>query len=66
MAAGHNALRGSGPGQKVPFDNALAQVVVLIAGSAGSALRTVRPPNLLITLDARCDLIHAASAVGSS
>src|SRR5450756_68767 len=25
-AAGHNALRGSGPGQKHAFDNALAQV----------------------------------------
>jgi hypothetical protein len=25
-AAGHNALRGSGPGQKLAFDNALAQV----------------------------------------
>jgi hypothetical protein len=26
MTAGHNALRGSGPGQKHAFDNALAQV----------------------------------------
>ena len=26
MTAGHNALRGSGPGQKPAFDNALAQV----------------------------------------
>jgi hypothetical protein len=26
MTAGHNALRGSGPGQKLAFDNALAQV----------------------------------------
>src|SRR5664279_4822886 len=26
VAAGHNALRGSGPGQKHAFDNALAQV----------------------------------------
>jgi hypothetical protein len=26
MAAGHNALRGSGPGQKPAFDHALAQV----------------------------------------
>ena len=30
--------------------------VVLIAGSTGSALRAVRPPNLHITPDARCDL----------
>jgi hypothetical protein len=26
QAAGHNALRGSGPGQKLAFDDALAQV----------------------------------------
>src|SRR5258708_1986276 len=26
MTAGHNALRGSGPGQKPAFDNAVAQV----------------------------------------
>ena len=26
MAAGHNALRGSGPGQHLAFDNALAQM----------------------------------------
>ena len=26
MTAGHNALRGSGPGQKLAFDNALAQM----------------------------------------
>src|SRR4051794_24942874 len=26
MTAGHNALRGSGPGQKPAFDNALAHV----------------------------------------
>ena len=50
MTAGHNALRGSGPGQKPAFDNnAMVQVVVLIAGSTGSALRAVRPPNLHIT-----------------
>ena len=39
--------------------------VVLIAGSTGSALRAVRPPNLHITPDARCDLVQAASAAGS-
>ena len=31
--------------------------VVLIAGSTGSALRAVRPPNLHITPDVRCDLV---------
>src|ERR1700676_1877997 len=39
--------------------------VVLIAGSTGSALRSVRPPNLHITPDARRDLVYAASATGS-
>src|SRR4029078_11886966 len=38
---------------------------VPIAGSTGSALRAVRPPNLHITPDARRDLVHAASATGS-
>src|SRR5262249_10990057 len=43
LTPGHNARRGSGPGHKRAFDNAVAQGVVLIAGSTGSALRAVRP-----------------------
>jgi hypothetical protein len=40
--------------------------VVLIAGSTGSALRAVRPPNLHITPDdTQRDLCYAASATGS-
>src|SRR6266568_9398495 len=39
--------------------------VVLIAGSTGSALRAVRPPNRHVTSDVRCDLVYAASAAGS-
>jgi hypothetical protein len=39
--------------------------VVLIAGSSGSALRAVRPPNLHITPGSRRDLVHAASVTGS-
>src|SRR5205809_2644464 len=39
--------------------------VVLIAGSAGSALRAVRPPNLHITPMGRRDLVQIASATGS-
>jgi hypothetical protein len=38
--------------------------VVLIAGSTGSALRAVSPPNLHITPDVRRDLVYAASATG--
>jgi len=49
MTAGHNALRGSGPGQKPAFEMHWHWWVVLIAGSTGSALRAVRPPNLHIT-----------------
>jgi hypothetical protein len=64
-AAGHNALRGSGPSQKPAFKMHWHMWVVLIAGSAGSALRAVRPPNLHITPGSRRDLVHAASATGS-
>ena len=39
--------------------------VALIAGSTGSALRAVRPPNFHITLDAQRDHVHAANATGS-
>src|SRR5262249_24323820 len=39
--------------------------VVLIAGSIGSALRAVRPPNLHITSGAQSDLVYVASAAGS-
>ena len=39
--------------------------VVLIAGSTGSALRAVRPPNLHITPVVRRDLTYRASATGS-
>jgi hypothetical protein len=39
--------------------------VVLIAGSTGSALRAVRPPNLHITPVIRRDLVYRASAMGS-
>ncbi|MGA9894881.1 MAG: hypothetical protein WBQ55_21595, partial [Xanthobacteraceae bacterium] len=41
--------------------------VVLIAGSTGSALRAVRPPNRHITLDIiRRDRVQAASAAGTA
>ena len=65
MTAGHNALRGSGPGQKPALDSAVALVVVPISGSTGSALRAVRPSNLRITQADRRDLAHAARAAGS-
>jgi hypothetical protein len=49
MTAGHNALRGSGPGQKQAFDDAVAQVGCPDRRTTGSALRAVRPPNRHIT-----------------
>ena len=65
MTAGHNALRGQVP-VKSPHSTMHRHMwVVLIAGSTGSALCAVRPPNLHITLDGRRDLVHAASATGS-
>ena len=64
-AAGHNALRRSGPDQKHAFEMRWHKWVVLIAGSTGSALRAVRPPNLHITPGVRRDLVYAASATGS-
>jgi len=39
--------------------------VILIAGSTGSALRAVRPPNLHVTPVVRRDLVYRASATGS-
>jgi hypothetical protein len=65
MTAGHNALRGSGPGQNRAFDNALALV--------GCPDRRI--DRLCITCcslsqpshhaGCRRDLVHAASATGS-
>jgi hypothetical protein len=37
MTAGHNALRGSGPGQKPAFEMQCHECVVLIAGTASGA-----------------------------
>ena len=65
MTAGHNALRGSGPGQNPAFDNALALVGCPDRRSTGSALRAVRPANLHIAPVVRRDPVHAASAAGS-
>ena len=42
MTAGHNALRGSGPGQKPAFDDAVAQVGCPDRRIDGSALRAVK------------------------
>ena len=65
MTAGHNALRGSGPGQKAAFEDAVAQVGCTDRRIDGSALRAVRPPNLHITPGELTRSRYAASAMGS-
>jgi hypothetical protein len=55
---------------QVPINNPYSTMLggnwgVLIAGSTGSALRVVRPPNVHITLDFQRDPGYAASATGS-
>src|ERR1700682_3485571 len=55
---------------QVPTNNSHSRMlwhkwVVLIAGSTGSPLRAVRPPNLHITPVVRRDLVYRASATGS-
>ena len=60
-AAGRNALRGSVPVNSSHAIMRWHKCVVLIAGSTGSALRAVRPPNLHITPATRRDLVCAAS-----
>jgi hypothetical protein len=66
LTAGHNALRGSGPGQEHAFDNALAQVgcpdrridrLCITCCSPFPTVTSRRMPGR--------DLIHAASATGS-
>jgi hypothetical protein len=64
MTAGHNALRGSGPGQKPAFDNALAQVGCPDRRIDRLCITCCCPPNLHITPDVRRDLVYAASATG--
>src|SRR6187402_896251 len=67
MTAGHNALRGSGPGQKVAFDNAMALVGCPDRQIDRLCITCCSPsqPNLHITLVVRRDLVYAASATGS-
>jgi hypothetical protein len=66
MTAGHNALRGSGPGQKHAFDNALAQVGCPDRRVDRLCITCCSPfPTVHITPRARRDLVHAASATGS-
>jgi hypothetical protein len=58
------ALRGSDPINSPHSTMLGGKVVVLTAGSTGSALHAVRPPNLHITPIDQRDLFYAASATG--
>jgi hypothetical protein len=53
LTAGHNALRGSGPGQKPAFDDALAHVGCPDRRIDRLGIRAVRPPNPHITPDSQ-------------
>ena len=57
MTAGHNALRGSGPGQKPAFDNALAQVGCPDRRIDRLCIACCSPPNLHIVPDIQRDLV---------
>ena len=58
VTAGHNALRGSGPGQKDAFDNALAHVGCPDRRIDRLCITCCSPSqHLHITPDARCDLV---------
>jgi hypothetical protein len=65
MTAGHNALRGSGPGQNPAFDNAVARVGCPDRRIDRLCITCCSPSNLHITPDVRRDLVYAASATGS-
>jgi hypothetical protein len=66
--SGFKGMSGAGParmGMTGPARMGMTRPMGMGAGSTGSALRAVRPPNLHITPDVRRDLIYAASAMGS-
>jgi hypothetical protein len=65
MTAGHNALRGSGPGQKPAFDNALAQVGCPDRRIGRLCITCCSPSQPSHHADGRRDLVYTASATGS-
>ena len=65
MTAGHNAFRGSGPGQKPAFDNALAQVGCPDRRIGRLCITCCSPSQPSHHAGCRRDPGHAASATGS-
>ncbi len=57
MTAGHNALRGSGPGQKHAFDDAVARVGCPDRRNDRLCITCCSPSNRHITPDVRHDLV---------
>ncbi len=64
MTAGHNALRGSGPGQKPAFDNAMALVGCPDRRIDRLCITCCSPSQPSHHADPRRDLVYAASATG--
>src|SRR5262249_49019686 len=65
MTAGHNALRGSGPGQLPAFDDAMALVGCPDRRIDRLCITCCSPSQLSHHARSWRDLIHAASATGS-
>src|SRR5476649_3085106 len=65
MTAGHNALRGSGPGQKHAFDNALAHVGCPDRRIDRLCITCCLPSQPSHHAGCRRDFVYAASATGS-
>src|SRR5687767_10656910 len=65
MTAGHNALRGSGPGQKLAFDNALAHVGCPDRRIDRLCITCCSPSQPSHHAGDRRDLVYAVSAAGS-
>src|SRR6202158_2781737 len=64
MTAGHNALRGSGPGQNPAFDNALARVGCPDRRIDRLCITCCSPSQPSHHADPRRELVYAASATG--
>ncbi len=65
MTAGHNALRGSGPGQFHAFDNAVAHVGCPDRRIDRLCITCCSPSQPSHHAEHRRDLVHAATATGS-
>jgi hypothetical protein len=65
MTAGHNAFRGSGPGQKPAFDNAVARVGCPDRRIDRLCITCCSPSQPSHHATQWRDLVHAASAAGS-